>query len=317
MELDNSKLAEHLSEIGKLYTLEGDQYRAKVFLEAAQKIGIYPEEIISGKDAKVKIPRGIGDSIIADIDEYLKTGTSQRLEDLKSKNVERKQVLDLFMSLYGIGPVRAIDLYNQGFRNLAQLYYKANIPESARLSIYYREHLATRIPRGEIDLVNAKFHQLFPTLDLIVTGSYRRGEPDSGDIDILIKNTKGISLEYIVGILKQHDLLVADFTPEGKSKYLGLFRLRKDGYVRRIDILLINPESWGTALLYFTGSQQFNILMRQRAKELNLRLNEYGLYTQDKQKLDTPTEESVFNILGLRYLTPEERTRDIRNLELV
>jgi DNA polymerase/3'-5' exonuclease PolX len=317
--LPNEELGNHLQEIAYYYKISHDTYRSKVFTEAAQKIEIYPELIISGIDAKNKIGYGIGESIISDIDEYLNTGTSQRLENLKNNFSDRKQVLDLFMSLHGVGPVTANRLYEKGFRTLDDIYYGADLTETQKISIYYREHLKLRIPREEMTFINTSLHQLLPNLEIVMVGSYRREEPDSGDMDILIKQSGTVDLNTIVNTLKDRNLLVADFA-QGNSKYLGLLQL-PDRPVRRIDILIINPESWATALLYFTGSQRFNILMRKRAKDLGYRLNEYGLYKVDNTEVKErvtdrySTEQTVFNYLQLKYLSPKERTRDLNSLE--
>ncbi len=317
LELPNEGIANHLKEIAYYYNLSRDTYRNKVFNEASQSIELHPEAITSGIDAKRKIGKGIGDAIQLEIDEYLSTGTSKRLENLKDAFKERRETIDLFRTLHGVGPVTANRFYDLGFRTLDELWYKADLTEAQKTSIYYRNHLKLRIPREEIRYFEGLLHQLFPYLEIIIVGSYRRGEPDSGDIDILIKQSKNSNLNDVVDKLKSQKLLVADFA-QGQSKYLGLLGL-PERPVRRLDLLIIKPESWATALLYFTGSQKFNILMRKRAKDLGLRLNEYGLLDSKGDKLTNAesTEESVFQMLGLKYLAPEERLRNLESLQLI
>lgn len=320
--IPNEKLADHLKEIGALYIVEGDKYRAKTFNDAASKIELYPDELISGQETKEKIGRGIGDSTVEVIDEFLSTGTSTRLISLQEKNAIRIETLKLFMSLHGVGPVTANKFYDAGFRTLDELWYKANLTSAQKLSIYYREHLKLRIPRDEMVWVDKYLHLTFPGMQIIIAGSYRREEPDSGDIDVLIKQLPGTDLSHIVSRLKEEKMLVGDLA-QGSSKYLGLLQVPTRP-VRRIDLLIISPESWGSALLYFTGSQRFNILMRQRAKDLNLRLNEYGLSylvrnaegVEVSEKIRTETEEDVFRILRLKYLEPKDRVRDLVSLEV-
>ena len=315
MELDlpNEDLANHLREIGGLYKIEGDTYRAKVFNEAAQKIELYPIVITSGQNAKETIRAGIGASIMEVIDQYLTNGTSGRLEQLKQKHNDRVSIINLFMSIHGIGVSIANDLYDKGFRTLDELWYNANLTSAQQLSIYYRDHLIQRITRSEMKQIEASLLGIFPNSEFIIAGSYRRGEPTSGDIDVLFKMKNNIRIDELVYLLKQHKLLVGDLA-QGKSKYLGIFQL-PGMYAHRIDILLVDPENWGNALMYFTGSQRFNILMRQRAKDLGYRLNEYGLYNIAGTRIITDTEEDIFKLLKVKYMTPEERTRNLPSLD--
>lgn len=314
----NESLAKHLSEIAEYYKIENDPYRYKVFSEAVSKIELYPDEITSGQEAKEIIGRGIGPSIMEVIDEYLATGSSKRLEDLKIKHSERARVVTEFTTVHGIGPVTANKFYDQGFRTVDELWYNAPLTEAQKISIYYRNHLKERIPREEIDWLNRYLKMLFPMLHFEIVGSYRRGEPTSGDIDILIRQDTNTNLENIINTLSEAGVIVGTLAL-GSSKYLGLLRIGERP-VRRLDLLIIVPESWASALLYFTGSQRFNILTRQRAKDLKLKLNEYGLYDYQRTKenrLQVNTEEDIFRLLGVKYLTPQERTRSINTLQLI
>ena len=319
LSLPNEKLADHLFQIYKYYDLESDTYRAKSFLEASEKIRIYPDLITSGQEAKEKIGRGIGTSIMEVINEFIYTGTSNRFNNLKNKNVEREGVIELFKTLHGVGSVTANKFYDAGYRTFEDLWTKAKLTNAQKLSIYYREHLSQRIPRKEMDVINQSFRNLFPNIRFEIVGSYRRGESSSGDIDVLVQNTNGISIDTMVSTLKELDTISGDLA-QGETKYLGLFHL-PNANTRRLDISIIAQESWASALMHSTGSQRFNILMRQRAIDLNMRLNEYGLYQKvdtldpslnvEYRKLFTNSEEDIFNLLRVKYLTPAERTKDL------
>ena len=323
LSLPNEKLADHLYEIYKYYEIENDTYRAKTFLEASEKIRIYPDELISGKDAKEKIGRGIGTSTMEVIDEYLSTGTSNRFKQLRDKNVDREKVIELFKTLHGVGPVKANEFYDLGYRTFDDLWFKANLTNSMKLSIYYRNHLEQRISRKEMDAINVSFFNVFPGINFEIVGSYRREEPSSGDIDVLIKSEPNVSLSSIVNILKKYDTIVGDLTKKGESIYLGLFHLPGLN-IRRLDILVIVPESWAAALMHFTGSQRFNILMRQRAIDLGLRLNQYGLFKglaenekfnlSTAERIPTNSERDIFDILRVNYMEPKERKKDLITL---
>lgn len=320
IDLPNEELAQHLFEISELYKIENDTYRSKVFREAAEKIELYPDELTSGQEVKDKIGKGIGISIMEVIDELKnsedhtisKIGTSKRLEELKLKHLDRVKIIDEFMKIHGIGPVTANKYYDMGIRTIDELWYKAPLTKAQKLSIYYRNHTNIRIPRDEVDWVNKYLLILFPKLQIEIVGSYRRGEITSGDIDILIKKTNNIELLDIVNILIKEGLVIGTLAL-GDNKFLGLIKIGERP-VRRLDLLLINVESWGSALLYFTGSQRFNILTRQRAKDLGLRLNEYGLYDQHGNRSPTTTEEDIFNLLNMQWIPPNERIRNIIKL---
>jgi DNA polymerase (family 10) len=96
---------------------------------------------------------------------------------------------------------------------------------------------------------------------------------------------------------------------------MGIVRISPQDNAHRIDIRLIKPESYAYALMYFTGSQRFNILTRQRAIELGLRLNEYGLFDEEGQSLPGESEEEIFDHLGLVYVAPKNRS-NIAKLKL-
>jgi len=303
----NQDISEQLFLISSYYLAEGDTYRARAYSNADTAIQRHPVAITSGSQAREEL-RGIGVSIASDIDAYLNTGSITRLRQLEEKHAEKKRILDLFLSIYGIGPVTANKFYELGYRTLEDLWYKASLTPAQKLGILYRKHLSLRIERYEMDLINDRITELLteydPDLEFIIAGSYRRNEPTSGDIDLLIKGSEGISLQDIVRYLEDNGLIVGTFAL-GMSKFMGILRLSDQYNAHRLDILIINPESWATALLYFTGSQRFNIL---------LRLNEYGLFDQEGRRLPTETEEDIFDYLGIRYLSPEERRSDLQKL---
>jgi DNA polymerase/3'-5' exonuclease PolX len=315
----NEHIAELFDLISSYYRQSGDVYRARTYSNAANLISAFPDTITSGQQAKENIP-GIGQSVAADIDEYLSTGKISRLVNLEEQNAETKKVLDLFTSFYGIGTKTANKFYNEGYRTLEDLWYEAPLTEHQRAGIIYREHLALRIPRDEMDLINERLKEIFDSVDpdliWMIAGSYRRGEANSGDIDVLIQGKGEVDLARIVEELEKAGFIVETLA-QGPIKYLGIVRLDEEHPAHRFDIVLLSEEEWPFAVMYFTGSQRFNILMRQRAKDLGLRLNEHGLYDEEGNEEYATSEEDIFNILGVKYLTPEERTRSLKELPLL
>ena len=110
-------------------------------------------------------------------------------------------------------------------------------------------------------------------------GSYRRKAKTSGDIDIIVtkdKYNKNI-LSSVIDFLKEQNFLVDDLTYNGDTKYMGICKNKK-GQAIRIDIRFIKKENVPSALLYFTGSGEFNKNMRTYAIKNDYKLNEYGIY---------------------------------------
>lgn len=314
--MDNSfniEIADILQVLAGYYTLSKDSIRARSFLTASSAIAQTPDPIVSGKQAQKEI-KGVGKSTADIIDEYLQTGKVQRLIDLENLFKEQSSVINYFKSFYGIGPVTALNFYNRGYRTLEDLWNKAKLTEAQKTGILWRDHLAQPIERWEMDLINEEISRRFDPYGIkwAIAGSYRRGELKSGDVDVLVQSRPDLNMDHLINLLD--DILVAKLA-QGETKYMGIMRLSDDLLGHRIDIRFVDEESWPAALLYFTGSQRFNILMRSRANELRFKtLNEYGLFDNQNNRMPAQTEEDIFNLLRVRYLPPEERLRDLLSL---
>lgn len=228
------------------------------------------------------------------------------------------------------------------------------------IGIKYFRDIAQKIPRAEIQRMERLLKAVAKRLDggknkIIVKccGSYRRGRSRSGDIDCLMTHQDLATAEDVASYNSKHPnilhlmvnalagetckgFLTDHLTEGGDTKYMGVCllpsRKNNSGKVveeytvhRRIDIRFVPYNSFGTALLYFTGSRDFNTQMRSAALKRGLTLSEYGLfklvkdpktkrwargksggYTKGEQ-LPTPIEEDVFRILEMDYKTPQER----------
>lgn len=313
----NKDLANILALISAYYVMDGDKNRARAFGNASNNIAQWPNVIISGAQARRDI-KGIGDSIQTAIDEFLNTGMIQRLYDLEKKFVDRKNTIDLFRSIHGIGPVTAVKFYNQGYRTLEDLWFRAKLTDAQKIGMLWKSHFELRIPYEEMMLINGAIGRLLDPYGIkwAIAGSFRRREPSSGDVDVLVESRPDLNMEGLVYIL--NSLLPPDTKlASGATKYMGVIRLSNQYNGHRIDIRLVPPENWGPALMYFTGSQRFNILMRQRAIQFALTLNEYGLYDQSMTPQPVNTEEDIFNVLRVQYIPPEGRTKTIPTLTYI
>jgi DNA polymerase/3'-5' exonuclease PolX len=315
----NKDLAEVLGLIASYYYIARDTYRAKTYANASAKIAAFPQGIVSGAQARASI-KGIGDSVEADINEYLKNydeetgvGTLNRLQELESRFSNARSTIDYFKSFYGIGPVTAAKFYNAGFRTLEDLWFKANLTDAQRVGIMWRDHISLRIPRSEMDIINQTIGSILDPYGIkwSIAGSYRRNEQSSGDIDVLVEARPDLNMDGIVRLLQPH---IPAILAQGEKVFMGIFRLDEMHNGHRIDIKLIDHSSYPFALLHYTGSQMFNILMRQRAIEFGMSLNEYGLFSQNTS-YPANSEEDIFGLLKVRYMPPEARTKTIDKLE--
>ena len=143
-----------------------------------------------------------------------------------------------------------------------------------------------------------------------MVGSFRRKKELIGDIDILIKGSPNFNLKDFLKKMKD-DGYILESLASGKNKFMGICKL-KDNIPRRIDILVADSNYY-FALLYFTGSYQFNIVMRNKALEMGYSLSEYGFKDKTTGKLldeinnTVKNEKEIFKILDMKYVKPEKR----------
>lgn len=317
----NTELAKIFSELLAYYKLENDRHRITAFENALNFINQHPKPIISGKEFS-KMYKGVGPKTAAIIDEYIVSGTVQRLNRLRKHHpgIYALQFQLENNKIYGIGPATIMKLYQRdGVRNISDLYIPKifdTLTHAQQLGLLHMDDINKRIPREEMDKINHIFSKILDdNYTWAMVGSYRREEATSGDIDILIKAKDEINPHILVRMLEDEGLLVGNLAI-GKHKYNGLFRLSDKYPVRRIDILIVDSESYPYALLYFTGSQRFNILTRIRALELGMTLNEFGLYNLKNPTIRylARTEKDICNLLKIVYVCPRDRVKNINNL---
>ena len=320
--LINQRIADQLEALARsLSGKKGQEFRSRAYFNAAEAIRKHPEEINSGSQAKKDI-RGVGKTTATRIDEFLASG-SVMLEtrgESKTQDVDKDAVIIAFTKIHGVGPVTAEKWYQQGYRtldDLAALYL--SMTSAQQLGYRFYLHLQLRIPRSEIDLMQKLFEDVIQQ-EFLICGSYRRGHRTSGDVDLLIKGTQYHGdneriLSLVVGQLAKRGFIVGTLAHKEK-KFMGICRLSGKYNARRLDIMVTRPENWAASTLYFTGSKELNVLMREAAQIKNMRLNEYGLWKvgpsgstkmEDMELLGTMNEEEIFEQLGLDYLTPEDR----------
>lgn len=161
--------------------------------------------------------------------------------------------------------------------------------------------------RPYVERLTHELTVLNPGLEWHVGGSWRRGAEVIGDIDVLVITETGSLAPDLLDEGVQLPTCV-QWQRRGQRIANGDMEL-PDGPLH-IDIWSAKPTSRGAMLCFFTGPMALNIRQRQRAKRMGMALSQNGLTNRETgEQLDDGTEESIYAILGLAYLTPEERQR--------
>lgn len=178
---------------------------------------------------------------------------------------------------------------------------KVKLTKSQHIYIAYHDDLIKRINYDEITKHYELIRSVAPTV--VVTGSYRRGEKTSSDIDIIVRQP----INEVVSALTNIGY-IRDKINHGAKKFSGIVKLPgPDSIHRHIDIIFTTPRAYPFALLYFTGSKRFNIIMRLNAKKKGFKLNEYGLWDGMNLVPNIKTERDIFKAIGKPYVMPEDR----------
>ncbi|MFP4150219.1 MAG: DNA polymerase/3'-5' exonuclease PolX [Nitriliruptoraceae bacterium] len=335
----NDEVAGLLAELAVLTELdEGspNAFRVRAYQDAERAVrglGQPVDELSATELAKIK---GIGKSIAGRIREYVDTGRIGRLEELREAHPPSKLEL---RRIPGLGPktiaqldreleIRSVDallaglddgsvagLKGMGAQTIENL--RAGIEALGLSSKDQRVPIATALPLAE--RIVAALRQVEGVEDAAYAGSLRRFREDIGDVDVLVATDDPAPVHRAFLDLEQADRTIA----AGDTKTSVITR---DGV--QVDLRTVPPASFGSALLYFTGSKAHNIRLRQRAQERGWTLNEYALAV-DGPLAPTPRaiaagevevvaargEDDIYAALGLT-LVPAELREDDGEVEL-
>lgn len=241
--------------------------------------------------------------------------------EINPKARELATALEQIQGIYGVGPKKAQELVAAGHTTIAGLRASTAadpklLNKNQQIGLRYYEQLLQRIPRAEMDQHAALLMAAKPAaLEGVIVGSYRRGRPDSGDIDMLIRTADkdvdaGTALNEYVETLKASGY-IREVLAHGEHKCMAICQLPGAGSVgRRLDLLVTPPAEFPFAVFYFTGSDTFNVRVRSLAQEKGFTLNEHAL-THVKMGLKVKgirTEKSIFTFLDIEWREPHERT---------
>lgn len=316
----NKEIIKNFEELIYQLYLENDDnniYRIKALENSLKLIKKY------NKDLKIKENleefnniKGIGEGTIRRIKEINKTNKLKEIY-LTKNNVKYFNELQ---KIYGIGNKIASKLIKNNIYTIDDLKksiknktFKSN--HIIDLGIKYYKHFKENIPRNEMNKHNLFFNKIINTIkenydkdiNYLMCGSYRREKDYSNDIDIVISYKNKNIPDKIIETLKKTNYILDEINFNHKNKFMGFVKsLNNKNIVRRLDIQFVHPSSFYTAILYFTGSKDFNIKLRNYCIKKNFKLNEYGLYKNNK-KLKINNEEDIFNHLNIPFIPPNKR----------
>jgi DNA polymerase (family 10) len=312
--MKNKELADLFEKMADILEFKGENpFKISAYRKASRIIGDLTEDIeeIAERGELKNIP-GIGEGMAQKIVEYLKTGRVSKFEEVR-KGVSDELIA--IMDIPGMGPKTLSMLHKEkGISNLSQL--EKALEDGSLLGLFgIGEKKIENIKRG-IQLLKQSQGRMnlgiaFPVAKRIVetlrqkagskkiewAGSLRRMKENIGDIDIL---ATGPNKEKIIHTFT-HLPEVKEVLASGETKASVIV----EGGTQ-IDLRVVEEDSYGAALQYFTGSKGHNIHLRGIAKAKGLKINEYGVF-KGKKKIGGIEEKDVYRSLGMDWIEPELR----------
>jgi DNA polymerase beta len=299
-------------------------FSVRAYATVLRQLEAHPAPIRSF--AEIPVFQGVGEKIKKKMEEIVETGRLEAAE--KAKAEYPLEALALFGSIYGIGPVKARELVDMGLRTLTDLRVELHLShdllhEKQKAGLFYYEDLVERIPREEmweheLLLQGVVTQVVGEGVSLTIVGSYRRGAETSGDVDVLLRVPSswtslmcGTYLHKFVMAIEENGYMEY-ILALGEKKCMGIARLPsrgKDYKARRVDFLITPEHEYACALLYFTGSDMFNVAFRQRALQKGYTLNEHIMAPIGDSPPPPPftSEQDIFRFLSLQYVEPSKR----------
>lgn len=330
--MENIEIVRVLDEVADLLEIQqANPFRVRAYRNAVRTINAHasPMRKLVEQGADLTELPSIGKGLADNIRELVESGRLTMLEEMAA---EIPPGLVELMRLPGVGPKKARKLWDElgveSIDDLEEVASKGRVAELPGFGLKTQDRIlrgirnyrtsTTRFRLGEVDkLLPPLIEHLQATpgvTRLEVAGSYRRRKETVGDIDILVlADDARAASDALTGFSGVESVIGAGGTKTSVRLRSGL----------QVDLRVVPPESWGAALIYFTGSKEHNIRLRRRALERKLRVSEYGVFTIPEESLGDAlgergiasegemvagaTEEEVYGALDLSWLPPEIR----------
>lgn len=317
MPIHNKEISRLLKETADLLDIRGsNEFRVRAYRNAARRVESLPRPAaeLVGEGEDLSKYDGIGGSLSEKIEEIVETGELSQLKELKEELPEG--VLEL-LKIPELGPRRAGQLYEElgidGIASLEAAIEEGKLPELEGFGQKLTDSLHKRVEeakehQGEEKMLLSEAEEIAgelvsyleecPELERIeVAGSYRRRKELVGDLDILVISSRP---EKIMERFTSYDL-VEEIISQGETRSSVQLRGGK-----QVDLRLLSPESYGAALIYFTGSKEHNVALRSLAQSQGYKVSEYAVFEDDERKAGRE-EDEVYALLGLEWIPPELR----------
>jgi DNA polymerase (family 10) len=311
MPVQNAEIAAMFDQTADLLEFKGEnQFRVRAYRKAARTIEGLPQSVRGMLSAEKDLLElsGIGKDLAGKIADIVKTGHFNLLDQLKRKLPGQ---LGDMAALPGLGPKRVKLLYDKlkvrTLDDLRRAIKRGRLRELRGFGPTIEKKLAGALEkpvaakRFRLAVAEAEAEALVGFLRdggrVVVAGSYRRRRDTVGDLDILVTSEHGPAVgDKLVDYENITEVLAHGPTRTTVVLRSGL----------QVDVRAVPEQSYGAALLYFTGSKAHNIALRGLANEHDWKLNEYGLFS-GKRRIAGATEEEVYEKLGLAFIPPELR----------
>ncbi len=303
-----------LEDIAVLLELTGENpFKARAYMNAArnlEKVESDLNEVV--QQGKIYEIEGIGEAIGKKIVELMTTGKLEYYEKLKSSVPSGHLEM---LKISGLGPKKIHALYEQlGIKTIGELEYACHenrlvelkgfgkksqeniLAGIEKLKIYKERRLYAEV-EGQAEALLKSLKEYKNISAISIGGSLRRGNETVKDIDILASSSNPEKLAQAFANLDEVDSVIAS----GETKVSVNL---KSGV--NADLRIVTKDEFPYALHHFTGSKEHNTAMRGRAKDMGIKMNEYGLFRGEKN-IKCLSEEDIFSALGLQFIEPELR----------
>ncbi len=314
--MTNREIAEILGEISEYLAMEDVPFKPRAYEKAGEVVAEFSRPLCDvyktgGIKALQKIS-GVGVSIAEKIEEAIRTGTVEYLEELRRKTPVKLHELRM---VEGLGPKHIKRLYDEihvtDLQSLERAAKSHKIQKLSRFGEKSEENILQGIEfikksggRFVLGFMLPVVREIADRLRgvrgvsaVAIAGSARRMKETIGDADLLaVSKTPNVCMDYFTTMSEVAHVIAKGDTKSSVKLNTGL----------HIDLRVVEAASYGAALNYFTGSKDHNIALREIAIQKGYKLNEYGLY-RGKKAVSGKTEEDIYRALGLRYIEPELR----------